>query len=117
MLLGFASVLASSAPVAKADTWASGDIAVLHWACPNIQGTQRAQAYFSRGPLTDREARGYLERSGCYVEEGGFIVRLDQPLLRQLTLADGRPATIWRVYVKTQMFYGLIADAEGPQVL
>lgn len=112
-VLGFVLQLVLLQPV-LAGQWSKGDPITLRWACPNIRGTQRAQAYFSRGPVSDRDAEAYLKRIGCYVGDG-LMGLLDAPLVPRLATGDGRPATIWRLHVDGgRVMYGLVVDALGP---
>ncbi len=98
---------------AEAGQWSKGDSITLRWACPNIRGTQRAQAYFAHGPVSDRDAEAYLKRIGCYA--GGTLMGLlDAPLLPDLAAGDGRPATIWRLFAGGRVMYGLVVDGSGP---
>lgn len=110
--LGVALVLALQ-QAAQAGQWSKGDEITLRWACPNIRGTQRAQAYFSRGPVSDMDAEAYLKRIGCYAG-GALMGRLDAALLPRLATGDGRPATIWRLHADGRVMYGLVVDASGP---
>ncbi len=115
MLIGLVLLLAVLQP-ADAGQWSKGDRITLRWACPNIRGTQRAQAYFSRGPVSDRDAAAYLMRIGCYAG-GALIGLLDEPLVPRLATGDGRPATIWRLFADGHVMYGLVIDASGPHQL
>ncbi len=111
-LIGFVLLFALLQP-AYAGLWSKGDIVTLRWACPNIRGIQRAHAYCTRGPVSDRDAEAYLKRTGCYAG-GGLLSQLDEPLVPRLTTGDGRPATIWRLRVDGRVMYGLVIDALGP---
>lgn len=112
MFWGIVLLLALPQP-ADAGQWSKGDTIRLRWACPNIRGTQRAHAYFSRGPVSDRDAEAYLKRIGCYAGTG-MLVELDAPLVPDLATGDGRPATIWRLLAEGRVMYGLVIDASGP---
>ncbi len=113
MLAGFMLLVA---PLAQGGQWSKGDLITLRWACPNIRGTQRAHAYFARGPVSDRDAQAYLKRIGCYAGKG-LPVRLDAALLPSLTMRDGRPATIWRVLAEGRVMYAVVIDESGPRAL